>query len=497
MKKYSFLLFLIITFVHCSLIEEQEHKTVFDLTEIWDTLRVLENPDKGWYHHLLDNGIGKYPIRDNQKFLNFPGMDHLYIRLAWSYLEPEEGEFNWSYIDDVVEKYVPLGYGISFRISSKETGIEPETVPTKVDGVGYATPYWVKKAGAQGVDRPEFGSPSWTPDWDDPVYLEKLDNFYKAFAERYDGLPYVRYIDVGSIGDWGEGHTHFSTRIPPTVDEVKANIHIFLKHFKKTQIVVTDDLIYWNKPENEVIELLQFVHDNGITFRDDSPLVDWYIENNLDTWSVSHPRFFDAVYKNKPTVFELQHYGMVKDDGNWLGKNGEKIIPQIGVSGADILRNSIKLMHATYIGYHGYLEDWLDENPDLTKELQNLCGYWYFPKTIEFINSNSSALSFNIEWLNKGVAPAYSDYLLKTRLINKRNTKEYVEFEIENSGNRNWLPMESTIEKYTVNIEKELKGTFLLAIQLYDKKSEKPVKLGLKTEIENTIGFYNIAEVNF
>lgn len=468
-----------------------------DLTAQWDTIRPLENPDKGWYHHLLDNGIGKYGIRNEEKLAAFPGMDHLYLRLAWAYLEPEEGKYNWSYIDDVVEKYVPLGYGISFRISSKETGITPETVPKLVDGVGYATPYWVKQAGAKGIDRPEFGSLSWTPDWDDPVYLEKLDNFYRAFAEKYDGNSWVRYIDVGSIGDWGEGHTHFSTRIPPTVGEVKANINILLKHFKKTQIVVTDDLIYWNKPENEVNELFNFVVDNGITFRDDSPMVDWYIENNLYTWSVSHPRFFDAVYKTRPTVYELQHYQAVKDDGNWLGKNGEDTIPEIGVSGADIFRNSIKLIHATYIGYHGYLEDWLDENPDLTTELLNLCGYWYFPKSIEFTHVGKSSLSFNMEWLNKGVAPSYSSYSLKGKLIPENASLETIEFEIENSGNMEWMPNEPKLQKYNLELANQPKGKYQFAIQLVDEKSGKPVDLGLKASMKNDEQYCILSTIDF
>jgi len=88
-----------------------------DFTSQWDTIRVLENPYKGWYHHLLDNGIGQYPIKDDSLFASFPGTDHIYLRLAWSYLEPKQGEFDWSYIDQVVEKYVPKGYKISFRIS--------------------------------------------------------------------------------------------------------------------------------------------------------------------------------------------------------------------------------------------------------------------------------------------------------------------------------------------------------------------------------------------
>jgi hypothetical protein len=127
-----------------------------DLVNKWDTIRPLINPDKGWYHHMLDNGIGKYLLEDESELKAFPGMDHLYRRLAWAYLEPEEGKYNWS------------------------------------------------------------------------------------------------YIDVGSIGEWGEGHTNNSTRIPPTVEEVKANMDIYLKHYKKTQLVVTDDLLYWNKSEKDL-----------------------------------------------------------------------------------------------------------------------------------------------------------------------------------------------------------------------------------------------------
>ncbi len=55
-------------------------------------------------------------------FESFPGMDHLYIRLAWSFLEPKEGHYDWHLIDEIVDDFVPKGYGISFAITSKETG---------------------------------------------------------------------------------------------------------------------------------------------------------------------------------------------------------------------------------------------------------------------------------------------------------------------------------------------------------------------------------------
>jgi beta-galactosidase GanA len=39
-------------------------------------------------------------------------MDHLYIRLAWSYLEPQEGQFNWDIIDQMIEKWTTHNLGI-------------------------------------------------------------------------------------------------------------------------------------------------------------------------------------------------------------------------------------------------------------------------------------------------------------------------------------------------------------------------------------------------
>jgi len=47
------------------------------------------------------------------------------------------------------------------------------------------------------------------------------------------------------------------------------------------------------------------------------------------------------------------------ENGYWLGKNGKDIIPEYGVSGADVFRNAIKIMHPTYVGFHGCLGNWL------------------------------------------------------------------------------------------------------------------------------------------
>jgi hypothetical protein len=469
-----------------------------DFTSGWDTIRVLENPHKGWYHHLLDNGVTKYAISNDSIFQTFPGMDHLYLRLAWSYLEPEEGRFDWSRIDEVVEKYVPLGYKISFRITSKETGKYPNSVGQQLTGIQYATPVWVQKAGAKGVVSEVWGTRSWTPDWDDPVFLEKLNNFHRAFAERYDGQNWLSYIDIGSIGEWGEGHTSFSTKIPPTVAEVKANIDIFLKNYKKSQLVVTDDLIYYGKSNNDEKTLYDYAITNGITLRDDSPLVDWYMQQNLAAWSVSHPHFYDPLYLKKPVIFELQHYGEVKKDGNWRGKNGSEKIEKYGYSGAEVMRNAIKTMHATYIGYHGYAEEWLADNPDLTNELANLCGYWYFPVEASFpsvLKKGTNQIS--ITWINKGVAPAYHSFDLILRLESLNNNK-LIDLEPIESNNQEWLPEKTKSENYIFELPADAnKGQFLLKFKLIDQsaKTTRIIQTGLKDSFIDENDFAELGKI--
>ena len=60
----------------------------------YDDEKLCNNPDKGWYVHYYDNGLGKYCTHYDltDTIDDFPLMDHAYLRLAWGYLEPKEGE---------------------------------------------------------------------------------------------------------------------------------------------------------------------------------------------------------------------------------------------------------------------------------------------------------------------------------------------------------------------------------------------------------------------
>ena len=158
----------------------------------------------------------------------------VYLRLAWSYLEPEEGHFNWSVVDTPAQRWIAKGKKVALRFTTSETGQQI-----------YATPEWVRKAGAQGTFTrnrqvvTEGGV--WEPNFDDPVFLEKLERFLAAAGRRYDGNPNIAFVDVGTLGVWGEGHSFATTLKQYERSTVFKHIDLHLKYFPHTLLNVNDD----------------------------------------------------------------------------------------------------------------------------------------------------------------------------------------------------------------------------------------------------------------
>ena len=255
-----------------------------DLRPQWDETIPLANPHKGCYHHLFDNHVKKYRLESDDDLLKFPGMDHIYLRLAWAYLEPEEGRFDWRIVDEQITKWTAHGLGVAFRISCKETSTD------RIEQQ-FATPRWVRDAGAQGgffLKRKPVGPDGpWEPAYDDPVFLAKLEKFIAAFAARYDGKPWLRYVDIGSFGDWGEGHTSSGSGRKYNYDSLKPHVDIHLKYFRKTQLVISDDFTFGIADPSERARMHTHLLTNGVSYRDDSILVDWWLSVRSTTFRYS------------------------------------------------------------------------------------------------------------------------------------------------------------------------------------------------------------------
>jgi hypothetical protein len=345
-----------------------------------DNGTALVNPGMGWVFHHYDNGLRNYGanLAPADTVDEFPGASTVYLRLAWSYIEPQEDNFNWAVVDTPAQRWIAKGKKIALRFTSSETDRDQP----------YATPEWVRKAGAKGYFY-SYGKgidahgTNWEPDYDDPIFLEKMEHFLAAAGARYDGNPELSFIDVGTLGAWGEGHTIPSTRRPYAAPTAIRQIDLYHKYFPHSLVVVNDDFSI----QGRGIELFGYARELGMTLRDDSILVE------KPPHSYYHAFLATQFWQTVPVVLESEHYGPSNRSGAW--------------GDGSLYLQAIEDYHASYASVHWFPREFLKANKELIDRINLRLGY-----RLELLQASwpaevsaDSTMLVGYRWRNAGVAP--------------------------------------------------------------------------------------------
>lgn len=352
-----------------------------------ETSGALINPAMGWTMHFYSNIPTNYGSRlePSDVLDDFPGLSTVYLRVPWADIEPQEGTFNWPLLDTPAQRWISRGKQVALRITCSENWMK------------FATPQWVKKAGAKGTfyafgkgPIPGNDGPSWDPDFGDPVFLRKLEHLLQALASRYDGNPSIAFVDVGSYGLWGEGHTMMSSRVPAGRDQeiIQKHIDLHLKHFKKTLLVYNDDLAGHDRSGGQHPETDR-AWAQGLTLRDDSILVQppphsWY-----------HAGLAQAFWPQRPVILEHEHYGPSKSRGAW--------------GDGHLLLQAVEDYHASYLSIHWWPHEFLRENREVIDRINRRLGYRIRLCELHWPAQAAIGQPFPVQsrWANAGVAPCY------------------------------------------------------------------------------------------
>ncbi len=130
----------------------------------------------------------------------------LYMDITWAELEPEEGVYNWASIDEEnqISRWRKEGKHLVFRFVCDIPGEEAHM----------DIPEWLyEKSGKAGkwYDG-EYGK-GFAPDYNNPTIISCHEQAVKALEEHFgqDGL--ISYVELGSLGHWGEWHVNYSEGI--------------------------------------------------------------------------------------------------------------------------------------------------------------------------------------------------------------------------------------------------------------------------------------------
>ena len=382
------------------------------------TDEALINPDMGFVYYKYSNRLWAYGINtpENDTLDWFPGCSTVYMRVLWNDIEPEEGEYRWDLFDTAAQNWIAKGKKVAFRIIC-------------CNQTENATPQFVRDAGAKGfwfeyANKALPGGkmpPRWGPAYDDPVFLEKLENFVKAFARRYDGDPNVAFVDIGSFGLYGEGHVgrvgypHLETPYPKIgkpeiraefVRLAKIHIDLWRRLMPNTYIVISDDIDNgWNRAEDG--ELMRYCRGKGIGFRDDSifcfPPPGTSKNCPYEYWA--HDGWGRKFAPTLPVVVETGHYISVYDSPKWND---------------DAYVRCVEAYQASYMSIHDFPEDHLKLCREQIDRINRIIGYRFELREATYPDEVKIGEKVEIAstWVNVGVAPKTKSAALAWSLLN-------------------------------------------------------------------------------
>ncbi len=371
--------------------------------ETWKTLTLQptgavidSNPMQGFYGW---EGPGIVPTAT-------PSTEH-YFRVTWAEIEPREGVYDFSRLDQALAKAGPAGR-IAFGVMTMDTCC------SQPDGVD--VPSYLKDRPSKGFwidgDASSKASHVFVPDWNDPFFLTRWQALWAAIGARYDGDARIAWVDLRGYGNWGEGHLaganayHWS-QIP--YNDPKVNVKDAQPGTEASRFAIVDAianalpntrLISMTDDKAVLVHALKLTRALPVGMKRDSWGSLWFASGFApDTMSAEDRAFVLDRWKTAPLVVES--YGWTK----------------VFEAGLDGITGQIEAYHVSAIGNGGFnVNTW----GQLSKEQQaalikagNRAGYRYVPATVRWRSTVSCPLEVAIEWRNDGVAPAYDSWQIE------------------------------------------------------------------------------------
>jgi RNA polymerase sigma factor (sigma-70 family) len=135
--------------------------------------------------------------------------------IDWAALEPQEGVYDWTPLDDALAQAQATGRKAIPRVY------------TNAGGFDQATPDWVFDAGADWYYSSQFSSDQGTrqPVPTDPVFEAKFQSFLTVLGNRYDGDPRIEFFQTNAgMGEYGEMVWGYPDEFKPPGWDAKQNL---------------------------------------------------------------------------------------------------------------------------------------------------------------------------------------------------------------------------------------------------------------------------------
>lgn len=157
----------------------------------------------------------------------------VFADLTWRDFEPEEGKYDFKSFEEKhqLDRWRSEGKRVVFRFIMDKPGDEAHS----------DIPDWLiaKIAGAGSRYENGYGS-GFSPDYTHPALIEGHRKAIQMLGSRYGSSSFFAYIELGSLGHWGEWHVDTDAGIDPLPEPQIRDMYVkhYLDYFPDTHLLM-------------------------------------------------------------------------------------------------------------------------------------------------------------------------------------------------------------------------------------------------------------------
>lgn len=343
----------------------------------------------------------------------YPDTSVAYIRILWKEFEPQQGEYRYEFMEDILSKAKMAGQTVMFRLMPHST--------RACDDV----PDWIKKL-MDCPARPDGKRVKDSPT--DPKFLEYFKRAIRKLGEHFDDNPILDVMDISLPGAWGEG----SRLERYTEDALKELIDVYTETFRKTRLIGQVSAPWLVNYANETSP----VGWRGDGTGDDSHLHKIFPEAEKQ---------MSEVWKMAPVSFEAYW---------WLGEWKRR-----GWDIDEIIELTLKWHISTFNAKSLPIpEEWREKIRYWNSRMGYHFALDYFKMPQKAMPEDKLLFEFCVD--NCGVAPIYHARPLRFRLVKGEETYVFdTDIDI-----RKWLPGKHKIESFIILPKNMAEGCYQVEI---------------------------------
>lgn len=398
--------------------------------------------------------VAPYRFTPDSVTWNHPDSGVYYCGGRWKDIEIADGVYDWTSLDEKLEKAAQMGCTAVVRVA-------PYALAEEEDIPGWLRNRW--------PEEPEF--PFWRIDPNTTDYAALWARFIREFARRYDGNPVISSVDMAIVGAWGEGGgTEFMDQ-----EAMQTIIRAYVDGFRHTplQALLHDprSLSCIRACRAKVGFRVDCLGDmGGFHGTRWSHMLDFYPEN------IENFQMGDA-WRDAPVVFEACWH---MNDWYLQGWDIDYIIDE-----------SLKWHISSYNSKGTTVpEAW---RPSVERWVRRM-GYRFEVHRMSWDAAVIPGENWNVELLvlNTGVAPCYHNY---APMIQLYGNGRCVELPLDEDI-RTWMPDEEHFGAYELSIPEDMEpGTYEVRLGFPTGLAQRPA-LMLAIEEECIDGFYKMGHIN-